>query len=172
MDSSFLGQLGVLAGLGITSIVLMLVALLLGGIGWFQARGVRTAQTWSTTDGEVLEATVEKYLHSTRDGTMTAYRPHITYGYRVGGREYVGERLNFGSGVHSSIRGFAENKVKQFPTGSKVRVYYDPQNPNEATLERSSPSTRLYYVIAGILLVIALGLCAAGIGWNSFLAGF
>lgn len=171
MVESLLGQLGVLSGLGLTSVVLGLTGALLAGIGWYQARGARAAKNWGTAQGEVLEATVEQYLHSTDDGTMTAYRPRIIYGYRVGGRDYVGERLNFGGAVHSSLRGLAENKARQFPTGSKVQVYYDPQNPNEATLERTAPASRLLYIIGGVMLVIAVVVCAAGAWWWSYLEG-
>lgn len=158
------GQLGLTLGTGITAVVLVGVAALLAVIGWFQGRGARESQRWNTTEGEVMDATVIQYSHETHDGTMLAYRPRIIYGYRICGRDYVSERLNFGTGVHSSIRAFAENKAKKFPVGSKVQVFYDPQNPNEATLERSAPGSRVMYLVAGIMLLIALMMVMFGAG--------
>jgi hypothetical protein len=171
MGENVFGQLGMLFGVGLMGGIFALVAILLIVIGWFQARGARAAKSWSTTEGEVLESSVEQYQYSGSEGTETAYRPRIMYGYRVGGREYVGERLNFGSAVHSSIRGLAENKARKFATGTRVPVFYNPQDPGEATLERAAPASRLLYVIGGVMLVIAVVICAGAVGWNTFLAG-
>lgn len=166
-------QIGTLFGVGLMAVILVLVALLLAGIGWYQGRGARAAKSWSETQGEVMEGAVEKYLTSSSEGgTMTAYRARIIYAYRLNGRDYVGDRLNFGGEVHSSIKSLAENKVKQFPTGAKVTVFYDPQNPNEAALERSAPASRLMYVIAAVMLVGALATCVFGVGMNSIFGGF
>jgi hypothetical protein len=151
-------------GLGLTGLVLAGVGLLLVAIGWFQGRGAREAKQWSSVEGEVMETTVEKYQYSNSEGgSSTGYRPRIIYGYRVNGREYVGERLNFGSGVHSSIKGLADNKAKQYPTGSKVTVYYNPKDPDDAALERTTPATRLLYIIGLVMLVIAVVTCASGL---------
>ncbi len=169
--TEMLEQLTVWAGVGLTSVILLLVAALLAAIGWFQGRGARAAMTWSVTQGEVMESSVEQYQYSGDDGTSTGYRARIIYGYRVNGREYVGDRLHLGGEVHSSLSVFAENKARQYATGSKVQVYYDPKNPNEATLERGSPSTRLLYVIAAIMMLIAVGVCSSGFVFDSFLSG-
>lgn len=157
-----LGQLGAMSGLVITSVVFVLVGLLLFVIGWFQGQGARAAANWNTAQGEVLESTVERYQYSSDDGTSTGYRARIMYGYRVGGRDYVGERINFGSTVHSSIKSLAENKAKKFPTGSKVQVFYNPKDPNDAALEKSTPAARLLYVIAGVMLAVGILVCAGG----------
>lgn len=165
-----MGQLATFLGAGITSVVLVLVALLLAVIGWFQGRGARAAKNWSETKGEVMEAMVEKHRASTSDGgKMTAYRPRIIYSYRINGRDYVGERLNFGTEVQSSIKTFADDKVKQFATGTQVTVFYDPQNPNEAALEKSAPSSRLLYVIALAMFAGAILACLLGAGMGTYL---
>jgi hypothetical protein len=156
-------QLTDFLGLGIMSVVLVLVALLLAVIGWFQSHGARAAMNWATTQGDVMEATVETYQYSSSEGgTSTGHRPRIIYSYRINGRDYVGDRFNFGSEVHSSIRSFAEGTVKKYPTGSKVTVFYNPQNPGDAALERSAPASKLLYVIAAILFVVAIGTCVFG----------
>lgn len=162
MGTDFLTQAWVWFGVGLTALILGLVGVLLAVIGWFQARSVRASQNWSTVQGEILEMKVEQYRYSGSEGTSTAYRPRVIYGYRVGGRDYVSERLNFGSGFHSSIRGLAENKAKQFATGSRVQVYYDPKDPNEATLERTSPSSRVLYILAGVFVLSSVAACGAG----------
>lgn len=164
-----MGQLMGMLGVGLTSVILVGVGLLLLVIGWFQGRDARAAKSWSQTQGEVMEATVETYqYHSTEGGTSTGYRPRIIYGYRVNGRDYVGDRFNFGSKVHSNIRSFAENTVKKIPTGTTVTVYYDPQNPSEAALELSAPAGKLLYIIAGVMLVIAVLICVFGSTLGAF----
>lgn len=165
-------QFGAMPGTGITVAVLVLVAVLFFVIAWFQGRGARSAAQWSTTQGEVMEATVVQYLHHTNEGgSMTAYRPNIIYGYRVNGRDYVSQRLNFNTTMHSSIKSFADSKIRQFPTGSKVQVFYDPQNPNEATLERSNPGSRLMILIAGLMLMLALVICVLGFPLGAIFGG-
>jgi hypothetical protein len=163
MDTNLIANMNTLLALGLTGLILGGVAVLLLVIGWFQGREARAAASWNSTQGEIMETIVEKYQYSSSEGgTSTGYRPRIIYGYRVNGKEYVGERLNFGTAVHSSIKGLADNKAKQFPTGSRVTVYYNPNDPNDATLERKTPATTLLYVIGAVMFLAAIGTCASG----------
>ena len=48
---------------------------------------------------------------------------------------------------------FVNERVAQYPHGSEVTVYYDPKDPTQSVLERTSSATWW-------LLVVALGLWA------------
>lgn len=164
MDAQSFGQWTGQFVVVLTSSIFCLIALLLAVIGWFQARGARAAKKWNSTQGQVMESSVEQYSYRDGEGgSSIAYRPHIIYSYRVNGREYVGERLNFGSGFHTSIRSMATNKANQFPNGANVAVYYNPQDPNDAALEKTSPASRVLYIVAGIMAAVALATCAGGL---------
>ncbi|MCC7163579.1 MAG: DUF3592 domain-containing protein [Anaerolineae bacterium] len=167
MSGETLGQFTTISTVLLTSGILVLVGLLLAGIGWFQGHGARAAANWNAVQGQVLESVVEQYQYSSDDGTSTGYRARVIYGYRVGGRDYVGERINFGSTVHSSIKSLAENQARKFPTGSSVRVYYNPKDPNDAALEKSTPASLLLYVIGGIMFLVALVTCMGAVLFSS-----
>lgn len=159
MFDSFM-QLGFLSTGVVMGGIFALVGLLLLGIGWAQGKEARAAANWNAVQGEVLESSVEQYSYRDGEGDLnTGYRPRIMYGYRVGGRDYVGERLNFGSSVHTSLKSIAENKAKGFPTGSGVEVFYNPSDPNDAVLERAAPASRLLYIIGGIFVLVAALSC-------------
>ena len=61
----------------------------------------------------------------------------MVYQYEVNGQSYQGQRIK-ASDKFMSIRisGEAQATVARYPAGSRVTVYYDPNNPSESALER------------------------------------
>jgi hypothetical protein len=65
------------------------------------------------------------------------YRPRVEYSYTVDGQEHVGSRVFFGA--HEWRGGsseFAEWLLIEYPVGTKVQVFVDPNDTTEAVLER------------------------------------
>ena len=87
------------------------------------------AQSWHSTTGRVVKSRVE-----VRGGDNTSVSPMIRYEYTVNGQPYQSTRFRVGMLV---LKGNdAYEIVDRYPEGASVTVYYDPQNPAEATLER------------------------------------
>jgi hypothetical protein len=89
----------------------------------------------------------------------------------VGGTEYSSDRIAFGYGNTFNSESAALASLQKYSRGSLVTVYYNPENPNEAVLERKN-ERRIWGVVGGVLLIV-LGLCSSCsmILTGAFLAG-
>ena len=149
-------------------IALVFVYLALRGRG--QAN--RAIRDWQTTNGRVLFSDIQARRSRSGSGHTTSYYPVVVYEYQVGGHGYQGQRLSFGNEIGwGGFTGVAQKKVDQYPPGSVVPVYYNPENPNEAVLEVSAPSGCVYWVIAIIMIVIVAASLFFSLGMNNFVNG-
>ncbi|PWB71040.1 MAG: hypothetical protein C3F07_15595 [Anaerolineales bacterium] len=132
----------------------LLVDGILFGIIYATRRGVAKAANWSSTMGTVTFSTVER--RSSGDGY--SYYPVVNYTYQVMGQMLQGDRImpgprSGGSGAHKV--------VARYPIGAQVMVYYDPNNPSEAVLERGMPG---YIKWLWVTIVLTdLFLCGLGV---------
>ncbi len=129
--------------------------------GGFELRDrARRMTAWPSVHGRVTSSTLVTDHTRMEDGTV-AYYPQTSYQYVVAGLEYRSQRRTLinvgGSGL---ARGVAERVLAQYPAGSDVLVFYDPEHPGEAILERPDP-------VAGPTALFALGvaLLVAGPLW-------
>ena len=126
----------------ITILMWLALALTFAGIG-------SAALDWAKWHG-LAERGVEA------EGRVIAKEPEnhefVRYSYVVGGETY--------SGVGSAGRGNPE--FEQLNTGDRVKVFYDPDNPNESILgdpqEQASSINRgvLFLAVVGPLLTLVL----------------
>jgi hypothetical protein len=90
----------------------------------------------------------------TSDDHLPSVSVHHTarWRYTVDGREYRGETSH-------SAPVFAEGEVRF----GRVQVYYDPQNPSFSTaLPGHSDQARAWFIAAGLVAVVAVGLFVIG----------
>lgn len=125
-------------------------AILLGIILMSQLSAAK-AKDWSSTTGTILMSMLEARRGS--KGHMVNY-PVVLYQYRVGGTDYQSRKISPGMEWGGSG---APAVVERYPTGSSVTVYYNPQNPAEALLERKAPSAMIWLWVT--LILINLFLC-------------
>jgi hypothetical protein len=109
----------------------------------------RKTLRWPATEG-VIE-------HSAADADDLL--PRILFSYTVAGQTYRRE-LEFPGGI-SPTPEFAASYVEKFPAGAKVQVYYDPEQPERATLEPGSAR--------GDWMIFILGLAATVFGTAALL---
>ncbi|MRT93133.1 DUF3592 domain-containing protein [Ancylomarina sp. 16SWW S1-10-2] len=90
------------------------------------------SETWPTTTGIITNSDIRQ---SESDGT-TMYAAVINYDFTVDNKSYSGDRITLTSG-NSSTSSIREVKkdLQAYPTGANVKVYYDPELPNNAILE-------------------------------------
>lgn len=126
---------------------LMLVGLLLGGCGTiFTAKNIVLALNtvqWSSTEGFVNDV---RLLHGYRSKKMV-----VSYEYEVDGQRYESDRVGF-----TQIYGNYYNRklANQYAPGMRLEVYYDPDNPAKAVLERRV--LKGYWLAFGVCLALLL----------------
>ncbi|MDZ4159231.1 MAG: DUF3592 domain-containing protein [Anaerolineaceae bacterium] len=157
-------------------LALILIPLLLGGIfglmgvifaivGWRARKKAKISQTWPTTQGTVLSATMvesKSYDHE-RSIPRTIFKPVVEYSYQVSGVEFNGNRIAFGATSYNYTK--AKEILSRYPAGGAVTVHYNPEDASDAALETKSFGGTAFLVVGLVFLAIGVvGCCAALIG--------
>jgi len=93
----------------------------------------RNSNNWPSVEGEIVSSSI-----GTRKGGEGGiyYEPLITYSYNVEGRDYQGNRVFIGHDLAYDFgKKWTEEKVSNYPIGTNMAVYYDPDSPELAVLE-------------------------------------
>ena len=138
----------IIAIAAIVFVLLILNAIFLVVI-FFMRRKIATVSQWPSTMGNVLMSTVER--RSSGDG-YTDY-PVVQYSYQVNGQPYQGMKLAPGPEVGGTGAG---KVVARYPAGAQVMVFYNPQNPTDAVLERKAPAQWIMWLL---LVIFDCTLC-------------
>jgi len=128
---------------GIIGFVLLILNVVFLGVIFFMRKRMAVVSQWPSTLGTVMMSRTE--TRSSGEG-YTDY-PVVQYSYQVGGRAYQNMKLAPGPEVGGSG---ARKVVAKYPAGAQVMVFYDPQNPAEAVLERNAPAQWLMWLILAI----------------------
>ena len=100
----------------------------------------QAAQAWPATTGVVLESYVntETSYDSSSNSNTTQFKPYVVYEYTVNGRRFRSDHIQVSDSFYTMgmLPGSAQGVVNRYPVGANVTVYYNPTNPEEATLER------------------------------------
>jgi len=138
----------IIALVSIGCVLVILNAVFLGVI-FFMRRRMDVVSQWPSTMGAVMMSTVER--RSTSDG-YTDY-PVVQYSYQIGGQSYQSYKLAPGPEVGGTGAG---KVVARYPAGAQVMVFYNPQKPSDAVLERKAPAQWLMWLL---LVVFDCALC-------------
>jgi len=135
--------------IGIIGFVLLILNAIFLGIIYFMRRKMAAVSQWPSTMGTVMMSRVE--TRSSGDG-YTDY-PVVQYSYQVSGQAYQNMKLAPGPEVGGSGAG---KVVAKYPAGAQVMVFYNPQNPSDAVLERKAPAQWIMWLL---LVVFDCALC-------------
>lgn len=122
------------------------------GILFFMRRRMAAVSQWPSTMGAVHASFLDR--RSSSEGGYTNY-PVVQYSYQVGGQAYQGAKIAPGPEVGGTGAG---KVVARYPAGAQVMVFYNPQNPSDAVLERKAPAQWILWLI---LIVFDIALCGA-----------
>ena len=120
--------------------------------GWRSLRRSRARLRWPTVEG-VIEACEP----SAKDNDLL---PDIVFSYRVAGHDYR-RSFTFPEGTHP-LPEFTRMYMQRYPVGKRVQVYYEPQRPENATLEPASQGE--WMILALGLAMLVGGIAALFIG--------
>ncbi len=93
--------------------------------GWFIIAKTRKMRRWP-----VVEGAIEQSAPTSEANDLL---PHILFSYTVGTHTYQ-RALEFPGGTNPSPE-LATSYVRKYPVGAKVPVHYNPNQPDQATLE-------------------------------------
>jgi hypothetical protein len=139
-----------------TTSMFAFVTLLIGAIGvvllvagFLMTRTPGKSSHWPTTTGQILASMIQ---YRRKSGGGHSPYPLVLYTYQVEGQHYQSQRIYFGVPVGGSAM---TGVIKKYPVGAQVPVYYNPQNPADAVLERSIPMAKFLGFIGVIMIVVA-----------------
>jgi hypothetical protein len=146
-----MGVLESIIPVGIIILVLVILNVIFLAIIFFTQRKVNAINEWPTTTGKVLTSQTE--WRSSGEGS--AEYPVVLYSYRANGQEFQGRRIAPGM----EVGGIGARKVvERYPVNSQVTVYYNPENPEDAVLEKKAGSQVLMWVL---LVIFDCALCGS-----------
>ncbi len=132
-------------------IILLLVVLL--GIavamwGWRILSNSRKKLQWPTAKGEII----------TSEANKDSYDPqlNIQFRYVVEGKEYSG-KYSLPDDV-DVLPELVTKKLSDFPLGKSVDVFYNPLNPDDASLEPGLQGDWLIFVLGIILILMGIAM--------------
>jgi hypothetical protein len=138
---------------------LVIVLTFLGGLGvifWSFRSRRKAAQSsaWPAVTGVITKHNIQRQDSIDDEGfSTTTYTPQIEYQYSVAGQSFTGKRIAFGFSKGYSRRSKAQEAIADYPLNRQVQVFYNPQNPGEAALERRAGGT-IGGIIGGIILLL------------------
>ena len=132
-------------------------------------RQAGASKNWPVYDRQNYSSGIDQPSRSGSSGYSTTYVPVVQYQYVIDGRTYLGNRITFGNQVGYGWTNMAQKQVDLYQPGANVAVFYDPNEPGMAVLERTGgASTKIYWGIAILMLVILVTSVAFTSGMNGF----
>ncbi len=115
----------------------------------------QASQKWSAVQGKVESAGVDVTVGRSGQGRrMVEHSASVVYHYTVQGKEYIGSQIAFGP--RENYASAARALARPYSPDQQVTVYYDPNNPSNAVLQRE--------VVFGAYLHLAFGLALGFFG--------
>ena len=145
----------VLTGVGVVGCIFLLMNTIFLGILIATQRKMNAIRGWSTTMGSVSNSYLQR--RRTSKGGSVNY-PVVQYSYQVGGQTYQGTRIAPGMEVGGSGAG---KVIARYPIGAQVMVFYDPQKPSDAVLERKAQAQWVLWLVLAVTDLMLCGMAAA-----------
>jgi len=136
-------------------VIVLFAGIVIGFYGVYKVYKGYESQNWPTTEGKIIVSRISGAKRT------IGRRVFIKYEYFVKGNRYVSSRISYTLiiGDYSS----SLEILREYPEGSKVTVYYNPDNSMDAVLKTEISGQISWIFILSVLAVI-LGL--RGLKWQ------
>jgi len=144
-----------------STVFLIMLGLVIAAVGglftflmWKSYDRAVEQRAWPQVDGMVLSSEVEEWRHD--EFSAREYRLKLLYGYEWEGERKTGERYGFRGNPNYNKRNKVEGLAKEFPVGSKIKVYVNPEDTDFAILKPDSKAAGysiwfpMLFVVGGI----------------------
>lgn len=133
--------------LGFGGWICMVAGGVLVAVGFYLAVLHVTALSWPSVEGIVLSTGIED------KGGRARYAPMVIFRYEVGGVTYESSEIAR-TKAYSSSKAWAEGKAARFQPGSRVPVFYDPDDPSRGFLDKGTVDGVVAAFGVGVLFVL------------------
>jgi len=145
--------------LGILTLALVAAGVALLAWGGYEIKRAYESRGWPNTQGTITSSYIKKENRKDSNNRYrTTYYPKVQYQYQVEGKYYSCNRIAFG-GVSGGKRSKAKKVVDSYPSGKKVTVYYNPQDPGVGVLKAGFSWGALLAFLAGLVFFGAGIMC-------------
>jgi hypothetical protein len=135
---------------------------------WIPLQSYFAAYDWQQVPCTIQESRITRSEPTRQErrsrSTTTSTRVEVTFTYSLGGKEYRSSRYDFigaySSGDHDEKRAI----LARYPAGTRTQCWVDPDNPQNAVLNREFSETYVVGSLFSLFLVAGVG----GIGWTLF----
>ncbi|MDG9924616.1 MULTISPECIES: DUF3592 domain-containing protein [unclassified Pseudomonas] len=114
----------------------LLYALVFGVMMYFaiqQALEMGDSREWPTVEGVITESHITRTTEQ-RSSVRYEYEVRVQYSYNVDGVGYTSDRLRIRR-TRYSWETNAQRELAEYPVGQRVRVYYNPKEPERSLLK-------------------------------------
>jgi hypothetical protein len=101
-------------------------------------RQASLAMRWPVVTGTIKLSDIEQYRAAPTDGRSggrTMYQRRVSYTYRYNNLTYTNTHATLASSVASSSSWLVKKSTTDYKNGASVKVFVNPDNPAQATLE-------------------------------------
>ncbi|BDX38198.1 hypothetical protein CYCD_15530 [Tenuifilaceae bacterium CYCD] len=105
-----------------------------------------STKSWPTTEGTII---VSEVTRSSR------YVPHIVYTYTIDTLDYTSEKIGLTNYAQYKRESDAKVESDKYPVNSKVTVYYNPNNAEEAILKPGIKGEHILMFSIGLIIFLA-----------------
>lgn len=119
------------------------------------------SRTWPKTSGNVTQShVVTEWVRRRKSGSKRVYRHQFEFTYRVDNENYVGSRVEFLEGNTFSYQSDAHSQQKKYPVGSRVEVFYSPDDPTLCVLRPGFHISSVLVIFMGLVIVCGVSVFA------------
>lgn len=128
-------------------------------IGIAIERQARVSRRWPSVKGVVLSSKILKEQSNPSSSSLGRritdgyqYKPEVAFEYTVFGVKYISNKVSFAD-YSTNTTGHATQVIERYPEGAAVDVYYNPDNPEDAVLEKRGGFGVLLLFVVGLFLI-------------------
>jgi hypothetical protein len=122
-------------------------------------RKSNASMAWPSTTGQISTASVRQNSSTDEDGHVNfTYSPVVEYDFSVNGQAFKGRRINYGI-TASPTKEAAQKEVDRFSVGRQVTVFYNPEKPGEAVLEKKVVTSKVGLILGSVFMALTLCTC-------------
>ncbi len=138
--------------------IFILVGAAMFAIWLFLRKKAKATGQWPSTRGRVVASDV--YRHPDTENGPGSEDVRVAYDYEVAGATLRGNRVS----LSGSGSGTTKAKLARYQPGTEVDVFYDPQKPASAVLERKLPGNLVLFPIVGtVFFIVGAAITLSGI---------
>lgn len=146
-------------------LVLTVLGLSMAAFGIYFIGYSNEATSWPSVEGRIVQTTVRAWTPGGTGRALTPserqrrrrFYPEVTYQWTVNGQSFTGSRYSLGESQDDHAeRAEAVEAARRFPAGGPIEVFYDPDDPSSAVLNRARQG--------GAYVPLPLGLLMLGVG--------